>query len=168
MPLVFEDNGLGFGGIGIEMDKILSEIDPEAGAAGAEQPGDDFEELSGGIKADVQRLTITCGIGSVSTVLYPTHGLVVLWAATAGGDEERKATIVAGGLVDSIGDLGGWRRERPHPHLQVISARVRFLERWSMFLGGREVEGLRGKRQDVASTGEDAVSLPVRTGIPVL
>lgn len=80
------------------MDKAKSEIDPEAGAAGAEQPGDDFEELLRSGEADVQSLTITCGIGSVSTVLYPTHGLVVLLAATAGGDEEREPAVITGGL----------------------------------------------------------------------
>jgi hypothetical protein len=80
------------------MDKVLSEIDPDAGAAGAEQPGDDFEELLRSGEADVQSLTVTCGIGSVSTVLYPTHGLVVLLAATAGGDEKRKTAIITGGL----------------------------------------------------------------------
>lgn len=81
--LVFEDDGLGFGGIGVEMNEGFGEIDPDAGAAGAEQSGDDFEELLGGGEADIQSLAPAFRIGCVSAIGNPAHGVVVLGAATA-------------------------------------------------------------------------------------
>jgi hypothetical protein len=95
-PSVSEYYVLGFGGVGIEVDKALGKVYANALTTGIDKPTHDLKELSGGGEADIQSLAVTFRIGSMRTISNSTDGFVVLGATATTGDVQGKATVIPG------------------------------------------------------------------------